>query len=112
MKSCTNGDRVPGVVDALLPLPVPALVAEAARQDWEEEEKEQSCNAACHCMGLHRVSMERVWETKFEPCKCLMLLPWLALGRGGEGLRNDTASPPVRSGSSRKENSSAWSKIR
>ena len=23
------------------------------------------------------------------------LLPWLAVGSGGEGLRNETASPPV-----------------
>ena len=37
-------------------MPVPPLVAEAAGEDGEEEEKEQSCNAPCHCMGLKDIS--------------------------------------------------------
>ena len=47
MEPCSNGDRVSGVVDALLPL-APTLTAEATGKDGEEEEKEESCNAAGH----------------------------------------------------------------
>ena len=47
MEPRTNGDRVSGVVDALLPLPA-SLVAETTWKDGEEEEKEESCNATSH----------------------------------------------------------------
>ena len=47
VEPCTNGDRVSGVVDALLPLAA-SLVAETTWKDGEEEEKEESCHAASH----------------------------------------------------------------
>ena len=47
VEPCTNGDRMSGVVDALLPLAA-SLVAETTGKDGEEEEKEESCHAASH----------------------------------------------------------------